>query len=196
MLLIHHKYFISRLVQWQKLSLFFWIYVSFMGIAIGQTSYKDKNKTLKIKDSVTKAKLALAKSEKLSVLTDTLKKPSTLFDAKAIGLDSLFIVSGKYKLHKKGAHASYYADKFHNKKTASGKRYDKNKYSAAHKKFPFGTILKVTNEANGKSVFVEVTDRGPFVRSREIDLSRKAFMEITNNKASGNMNVTIEVLQK
>ena len=65
-----------------------------------------------------------------------------------------------------------------------------------HKKLPFGTKVKVTNEANGKSVIVEVTDRGPFVRSREIDLSKRAFMEIAKNKSTGTMLVTIEVLQK
>jgi len=45
--------------------------------------------------------------------------------------------------------------------------------TAAHKKLPFGTKIRVTNEANGKSVIVEVNDRGPFVKSREIDLSKK-----------------------
>jgi rare lipoprotein A len=54
----------------------------------------------------------------------------------------------------------------------------------------------VTNEANGKSVIVEITDRGPFSKAREIDLSRRAFMEITSNKKSGVVIVTIhEVLQ-
>lgn len=111
-------------------------------------------------------------------------------------LDSLFIGAGTFKFYKKNAHASYYANKFHNHKTASGKKYDKNKLTAAHKKLPFGTIVKVTNEANGKSIIVEVNDRGPFVRSREIDLSRRAFMEITGNQSSGNMKVTMEILQK
>jgi rare lipoprotein A len=49
---------------------------------------------------------------------------------------------------------------------------------------------------NGKSVIVEVTDRGPFVRGREIDLSKRAFMSIVNNKRSGSVIVTIEILQK
>lgn len=99
-------------------------------------------------------------------------------------------------MYKKEAHASYYADKFNGRKTSSGKRFDNNKYTAAHKKLPFGTRVKVTNEANGKSVIVEVIDRGPFVRSREIDLSKRAFMEIAKNKSAGIMLVTIEVLQK
>ena len=96
----------------------------------------------------------------------------------------------------KTSFASFYHDKFNGRKTASGKKYDSTKLTAAHKKLPFGTLLKVTNELNGKSVIVEVTDRGPFVRGREIDLSKRAFMSIVNNKRSGSVIVTIEILQK
>lgn len=96
------------------------------------------------------------------------------------------------KTFKKNAHASYYHNKFNGRRTASGKRFDNNGYTAAHKKFPFGTKLKVTNENSGKFVIVEVTDRGPFSKAREIDLSRRAFMEITSNKNSGVVIVTIE----
>lgn len=98
----------------------------------------------------------------------------------------------KFKVFKKKVHASYYANKFNGKRTSSGKKFDNKKYTAAHRKFPFGTKLKVTNEANGKSVMVEVIDRGPFVRGREIDLTRQAFMEIASNKNSGSAIVTIE----
>jgi rare lipoprotein A len=98
-------------------------------------------------------------------------------------------------LYKKNAHASYYHDKFNGRKTASGKRFNNNKLTAAHKKFPFGTILKVTNEANNKFTIVEITDRGPFVNGREIDLSKRAFMEIASNKKSGLIYVTIEILK-
>jgi len=134
--------------------------------------------------------------QKATVQKDTVKKSKALLDQQEVAIDSLFIETGKFNLYKKAAHASYYADKFHGRKTASGKKYDKTKYTAAHKKLPFGTKVKITNEANGKSVIVEVTDRGPFVRSREIDLSKRAFMEIANNKSSGAMLVTIEILQK
>jgi len=170
------------------------LFVVVFSIANGQTSNK-KNKTTKSRDSLVESKTIVAKTDKL-VSTDTIKKAKNFIEEQTVEADSLFIPAGKFKFYKKGAHASYYADKFHNHKTASGKKYDKNKYTAAHKKLPFGTIIKITNEANGKSVIVEVIDRGPFVRSREIDLSRRAFMEIASNKASGNMNVTMEVLQK
>ena len=67
--------------------------------------------------------------------------------------------------------------------------------TAAHKKFPFGTKLRITNPKNGKSVIVKVNDRGPFVRGREIDLSRRAFMELSSTQRGGEMDVTIEVQQ-
>ncbi|MBP8156640.1 MAG: septal ring lytic transglycosylase RlpA family protein [Leadbetterella sp.] len=145
--------------------------------------------------AIASSQTLISDKQKVTVQKDTVKKNKTFLEQEEI-IDSLFIETGNFKLYKKAAHASYYADKFHGRKTASGKRYDRKKLTAAHKKLPFGTILKITNEANGESVIVEVTDRGPFVRSREIDLSKRAFMEIANNKSSGAMKVTIEVLQK
>lgn len=110
--------------------------------------------------------------------------------------DSVFSLDGlKLKVYKKSAHASYYHDRFNGRKTASGARFSNNKYTAAHKKLPFGTKVKVTNEANGKFVIVEITDRGPFVKTREIDLSKRAFMDITKSKGAGAMTVTIETIQ-
>lgn len=123
------------------------------------------------------------------VTQDSIKKNSAI-------ADSLGLISNlKLKLHKKNAHASYYHDKFNGRRTASGRKFDNSKYTAAHRKFPFGTKLKITNEVNGKSVIVEVTDRGPFTKGREIDLTRKAFMEIAANKGSGSQKVTIEVIE-
>ena len=111
--------------------------------------------------------------------------------------DSVFSLDGlKLKVYKKSAHASYYHDRFNGKKTASGARFNNKKYTAAHKKLPFGTKVKVTNEANGKFVIVEITDRGPFVKTREIDLSKRAFMDISKSKGAGAMTVTIETIQK
>ena len=101
----------------------------------------------------------------------------------------------KGKPYSEVGYASYYANKFNGRRTASGKRFDNTKYTAAHRKLPFGTKLRVTNESNGKFVLVEVTDRGPFTRGREIDLSRKAFMDITSNKNSGSMKVKIEIAE-
>ena len=65
--------------------------------------------------------------------------------------------------HKEIGKASYYADKYQNRQTASGELFDQNRYTAAHKTLPFGTWTKVTNVNNGRSVIVRVNDRGPFV---------------------------------
>jgi rare lipoprotein A len=101
----------------------------------------------------------------------------------------------KTKLYKENAHASYYHDKFNGRKTASGAKFDNNKLTAAHKKLPFGTKLKITNEKNNKSVIVVINDRGPFVNGREIDLSKKAFMDVTSNKGGGVVFVKIEIIE-
>jgi rare lipoprotein A len=135
-------------------------------------------------------------NEKVVASKDSVKSAKVIVLQQEIKKDTIEEKIGKLSSYKKGAHASYYADKFHGRRTASGALFDRNKYTAAHKKFPFGTKLRITNEANGESVIVEVTDRGPFVKSREIDLSKKAFMEIARNKGSGVMNVTIEIFTK
>jgi len=70
--------------------------------------------------------------------------------------------------------ASYYADSFSGKKTASGERFRQGKRTAAHPTLPFGTKVWVTNIKNGKTVKVRINDRGPFVKGRIIDLSKKA----------------------
>lgn len=101
----------------------------------------------------------------------------------------------KYKPFKRDVHASYYADKFNGKRTASGSKFNNNKYTAAHRKFPFGTKLRITNEQNGKCVIVEVTDRGPFSKGREIDITKRAFRELAGDRATGGINVTIEVVE-
>ncbi|NDP23078.1 MAG: septal ring lytic transglycosylase RlpA family protein [Paludibacter sp.] len=133
--------------------------------------------------------------QKAVVAKDTIKKAKIIVIQPEIKKDSVEDKMGELVMYKKDAHASYYADKFHGRRTASGALFDMHKYTAAHKKFPFGTKLRVTNQANGQSVIVEVTDRGPFVKSRDIDLSKKAFMEIAKNKGAGVMTVTIEVFK-
>lgn len=73
------------------------------------------------------------------------------------------------------ATASYYGGKFHGRKTASGERFNMYALTAAHNSLPFGTRVKVTNKANGKSVIVKINDRGGFGKyGRTIDLSKKA----------------------
>lgn len=161
---------------YMKKSITLFFLLAIINLVSGQSSILNKQKTTIQKDSIKKSK----------VITEVQEKKA----------DSLLSTLGTFKVFKKGAHASYYADKFNGKRTASGAKFDNNKYTAAHKKLPFGTKVKVTNEKNGKWVIVEITDRGPFVKSREIDLSKRAFMDITSNKGSGGMLVTIAVLEK
>src|SRR5690606_33635097 len=70
--------------------------------------------------------------------------------------------------------ASFYADKFEGRPTASGEKYKHNKLTAAHKSLPFGTVIRVTNLKNNLSVEVTVNDRGPYVDGRIVDLSKSA----------------------
>jgi rare lipoprotein A len=98
------------------------------------------------------------------------------------------------KVFKSKVEASYYADKFNGRKTASGAIFSNSKLTAAHRTLAFGTKVKVTNTVNNKSVEVEINDRGPFKKTREIDLSKKAFMQITENKNNGVLTVNIEIL--
>ena len=79
---------------------------------------------------------------------------------------------------KEDGRASYYADKFEGRKTASGTIFKQNKRTAAHKTLPFGTKVRVKNIDNGRTVRVRITDRGPFVQGRMIDLSKKAARKI------------------
>ncbi len=74
--------------------------------------------------------------------------------------------------------ASWYGEPFHGQLTANGERYDMHTYTAAHRLYPFGTRLRVTNLANGRSVTVRVNDRGPFVRGRIIDVSLAAATDL------------------
>ncbi len=101
------------------------------------------------------------------------------------GGSAVYIESGK---------ASFYADKHQSKKTASGELYNHNLKTAAHRVLPFGSLVKVTNSANGKSTIVKINDRGPFVKGRIIDLSKSAFNSI-GNTSSGLINVKIEVIK-
>jgi rare lipoprotein A len=89
--------------------------------------------------------------------------------------------------------ASYYHDSLHGNLTASGTVYNKDKLSAAHKTLPFGTRVRVTDPRSGRSVVLEVNDRGPFVKGRIIDLSRRAAREL-GMLQKGITRVQVEVL--
>jgi len=81
-------------------------------------------------------------------------------------------------LNAKTGLATYYHRKFEGRKTTSGARYRRSKLTAAHRSLPFGTIVTVTNLSNGKSVDVEINDRGPFTKRYIIDVSESAAKEL------------------
>lgn len=138
--------------------------------------------------------ILIGKKDTKTISKDSVKKVK-LSDKDLAIADSLAANKDKFKPYKKTARASYYANKFHGRRTASGRVYDMNKLTAAHKTLPFGTKIRVTNISNGKTVVVEITDRGPFVRGREIDLSKKAFFTIASSSGAGYINVSLDILQ-
>lgn len=99
------------------------------------------------------------------------------------------------KEYKTDVVVSYYHKKFNGKRTASGEKFHNSRMTAAHKTLPFNTLVKVTNRKNNKSVKVKINDRGPFVKGREIDLSKKAFMKISDSKKAGLLEVDIKVVK-
>ncbi|WP_333662560.1 septal ring lytic transglycosylase RlpA family protein [Chishuiella changwenlii] len=123
-------------------------------------------------------------TKKLILNSDLLNKVANEITAKDIVEKASKKISGI---------VSWYADKFHGKKTSSGELYDKEGLTAAHKTLPFGTKVKVTNTRNGKSVIVKVNDRGPHTKSRLMDLSRAAFSSI-GSTSSGTLNVEMEII--
>lgn len=90
--------------------------------------------------------------------------------------------------------ATFYADKYEGRPTASGETFNQNKYTAAHKTYPFGTIVLVKNLNNGRAVKVRINDRGPLKGNRIIDLSRTAARELDMIQA-GVVPIRLEVLR-
>jgi len=101
--------------------------------------------------------------------------------------------SGKILLTLEGI-VSYYAHDFHGKQTSSGETYNMNALTAAHRNFPFGTKVRVTNLENNKIVIVRVNDRGPFKEGRIMDLSMGAAKEI-DLILNGTARVRLEVIE-
>ncbi len=89
--------------------------------------------------------------------------------------------------------ASWYGDKEHGNKTASGEKFSRYAYTAAHKTIPFGTVVRVTNLENGKDVVVTINDRGPFIKGRIIDLSYSSALAIDLVR-TGITKVKVEVI--
>ncbi len=87
--------------------------------------------------------------------------------------------------------ASYYSSRLHGRRTASGEPYDETALTAAHPTLPFGTLVKVTNLYNDRSVVLRINDRGPFVGHRIIDVSQVAAEQLGMIRA-GSVRVRVE----
>jgi len=110
-----------------------------------------------------------------------------------IPLFILLIISSTGLAQTQFGKASFYADKFEGRSTASGEKYRHKDLTAAHRSLPFGTKVKVTNVDNNKSVVVSINDRGPYVENRIIDLSKSAAKKL-DFLVQGLANVKLEIV--
>ena len=97
--------------------------------------------------------------------------------AKEANLSSHSQINVKY-IDLGSMNASWYGPRFDGRLTANGEIYDQMGYTAAHKSLPFGTLLRLTNQQNHKSIIVRINDRGPYIPGRKIDLSKKVAIEL------------------
>ena len=101
----------------------------------------------------------------------TAPAPADLPESLATGKNQ--VEAGNFREIERG-HASWYSERFHGRRTASGERYDQTAMTAAHKTLPFGSLVRVRSLVTGKEIDVRINDRGPFTRGRVIDVSRAA----------------------
>lgn len=158
-------------------------YITLIIAIITLSSFGEANK-LKAKKVVT--------TEELQRVKDSIAAEDVSFEDDSIVIGEL--IEGDFEIISEETKASYYHDKFIGRKTASGEVFDNEKYTAAHKSLPFGTKIKVTNLRNKRSVVLTVTDRGPFIKGRSVDISKRAFMDLTDNLGRGILDVKVERL--
>lgn len=133
-------------------------------------------------------------TDALSVVTA--KNTGITADTTEVAIEKTTAAGEKLTPYKSDVLATYYADKFNGRKTTSGEKFHNSKYTAAHMRLPFGTMVRVTNQKSGKFVDVKVNDRGPFSKKLEIDLTKTAFMEIAPSKGCGSFKVKMEIIGK
>ena len=115
----------------------------------------------------------------LDVDEDKITEPVVTEDVVSVEEESITADRSLVEFVDKGSmKASWYGPGFHGQKTANGEVYDQNSFTAAHKSQIFGTLLKITNLKNSKSVVVRINDRGPYIHGRDLDLSKAAALEL------------------
>lgn len=105
------------------------------------------------------------KTAKPSATSPARPSGASRYEEPSVSGEAFYVAEGR---------ASYYADKFHGRKTSSGEVYDMHEFTAAHRTLPFGSVVRVTNLENGKVAVVRINDRGPWKRERVIDMSLAA----------------------
>ncbi|GIM50791.1 septal ring lytic transglycosylase RlpA family protein [Capnocytophaga stomatis] len=162
----------------------------------GQKVYNENSKkqTVKTKSTKTHKKSVSAKKKSTKLKKKNVsQKTSHKKETKPASAKNIVLLPTEP--YKKQVIATYYHDKFNGRKTANGTIFDNSKQTAAHRTLPFGTKLKVINRVNGKWIYVTVNDRGPVKKTREIDLTRRAFMDITDDTKKGELLVDIEIVK-
>ena len=115
----------------------------------------------------------------LVVNEDKITEPVVTEDVVSVEEESITADRSLVEFVDKGSmKASWYGPGFHGQKTANGEVYNQNSFTAAHKSLKFGTLLKITNLKNSKSVVVRINDRGPYIHGRDLDLSKAAALEL------------------
>ena len=137
----------------------------------GSASSEDKKATQEVKKIAEKVKRKAEHTEKAEGRQDLVKDKVTVNQNN----------NGQPIVEQVGE-ASFYGPGFHGKKTATGEKFDQNDKTAAHPTLPLGTKATVTNLDNGNSVDVKINDRGPYVKGRDIDLSKGAAKELGMTK--------------
>jgi rare lipoprotein A (peptidoglycan hydrolase) len=137
----------------------------------GNVSSEDKNSAPEARKIAEKVKRKAELSEKTEGRQDLVKDKVTVKQGD----------NGQPIVEQVGE-ASFYGAGFHGKKTATGEKFDQNDKTAAHPTLPLGTKATVTNLENGTSVDVKINDRGPYVKGRDIDLSKGAAKELGMTK--------------
>jgi rare lipoprotein A len=138
---------------------------------VGYVSAQDKTTTREAEKIAEKVKQKAAHSEKAEGSQNLVKDKVTVKEGQ----------NGQPIIEQRGE-ASYYGPGFQGKKTATGEKFDQKEPTAAHPALPLGSKATVTNLENGKSVDVRINDRGPYVKGRDIDLSKSAAKELGMTK--------------
>ena len=120
---------------------------------------------------------------------------AALVAALAVPASAQTVTPGGRRAEARRGVASFYAASLHGRPTASGARYDRGAFTAAHRTLPFGTVLRVTNTRNGRAVYVRVNDRGPFHRGRVLDVSGAA-ADYLRMRGAGTASISYEVIPR